>query len=101
MEVEELKKEPDHSNKIAIMTQREDIEQKKMDKVLLKEINEMENLAGPGATNAKLVHDKILRTLNSLRKLTRENNRVKNDREKMENSIEESKKSIETSLKKK
>ena len=36
---------------------------KKLDKILKKEREEMENVAGTGATNTRLVYDKIVKTL--------------------------------------
>lgn len=48
-----------------------------MDKIIKKENNEFENIAGPGATNSKVVHDKILRTLNNVRNITKQYNQIK------------------------
>jgi hypothetical protein len=45
------------------MAIRENAEYQKMEKIFKKEFNDVENLSGPGATNAKLCHDKILRVL--------------------------------------
>jgi len=36
---------------------------RKLDKILKKEREEMENVAGTGAANARLVYDKILKSL--------------------------------------
>jgi hypothetical protein len=41
-----------------------------LDKIIKKEREDFENVGGSGATNAKLVHDKILRTIANMRKVS-------------------------------
>jgi len=52
---------------------------KKLEKILKKEREDFENIGGPGATNVKMVHDKILRTLTNVRKVTKEYNKIKDE----------------------
>ena len=53
------------------LKKREQDEFKKLEKILKKERNDFEDVSGPGA-NAKQVHDKIVRTLNNMRKISKE-----------------------------
>jgi hypothetical protein len=46
--------------------------------MLRKEREDMENIGGPGASNAKIVFDKFMRTLGSLKVLTKELNKQRN-----------------------
>lgn len=48
-----------------------------MEKILKKEANEFEDVAGTGASNAKLVYDKIIRTLKTLRNVSGEYQKLK------------------------
>jgi len=54
------------------LTKRDADENKKLDKIIKKVSNDFEDIAGPGASNAKLVHDKLVRILGDMRKVTRE-----------------------------
>ena len=46
--------------------------------MLRKEREDIENIGGPGASNAKIVFDKFMRTLGSLKVLTKELNKQRN-----------------------
>jgi hypothetical protein len=54
------------------LAKREVDELKKLEKVIKRENNEFENIAGPGSTNAKVVYDKINRTLQGSRNITKQ-----------------------------
>lgn len=83
------------------MNKRELEELKKLDKIIKKDKNEMEDVAGPGAQNIKVVNEKIIRTITNMRKMTKEHNRIVNDREKLSDEIQKSKDTVTSSLKKK
>lgn len=59
------------------LAKREVDELKKLEKVLKRENNEFENIAGPGATNAKVVYDKMMRTLQGSRNITKQYQTIK------------------------
>ena len=96
-----MSREPDNTEKDKIVTKRVNEELKNLDKIMKKETNDMEDLAGPGATNAKAVYDRAMKTLNNMRKITKEHNRIKHDREHCTTELSESKKAIEGCIKKK
>lgn len=50
---------------------------KKLEKIIKKEKNDFEDVAGTGSTNVKLVYDKMLRTLANMRKVSKEYHKVK------------------------
>ena len=66
-----------------------------------KELNDMEDLSGPGSSNAKAVFDRAMRTLTNMRKISKEHNRITHDRQHRTTEIESSKKAIEQCLKQK
>jgi chromosome segregation ATPase len=66
----------------------------KLEKIIKKEHNEFENVAGAGATNVKLVHSKMVKTLKMMKKMTEENNRIVKTREDLQAQIDESKSNI-------
>ena len=49
---------------------------KKLEKIIKKEKNDFEDCSGAGASNVKLVYDKMMRTLTNMRKVTKEYNKV-------------------------
>ena len=49
---------------------------KKLEKILKKEREDFENIGGPGATNVKMVNDKIQRTIANIRKVAKEYNKI-------------------------
>jgi hypothetical protein len=59
------------------LAKREVDELKKLEKVIKRENNEFENIAGPGSTNAKVVYDKINRTLQGSRNITKQYQQIK------------------------
>lgn len=83
------------------MKTQEDIESKKLEKMIKKEKEDMENLTGPGASNAKMVFDKFNRTLTGLKALTKELNKQRNQHSLVSADIASQKLVIENSLKKK
>ena len=50
-------------------------EAKKLDKIMKKEQNEFEDLTGTGASNVKMVYDKLIRTLRASKQVTKEANK--------------------------
>lgn len=56
-------------------------ELKKFEKVLKKEKNDMEELRY--CSNIKQVHDKIIKTITNMRKMTKENNKIIRNRQKL------------------
>jgi len=67
---------PDVDHKEKLLAKREADEFKKLEKIIKKERNDFEDVAGPGASNVKMVHDKITRTLNNIRKVTKEYTKI-------------------------
>lgn len=74
-----MTREPDNSEKLKQLQKREVDELKKLDKIIKKERNDFEDIAGPGCTNAKLVHDKIFRTIANMRKVSKTYNDTKRE----------------------
>ena len=81
------------------MDEREQIEIKKFEKTLKKEREKMEDIAQ--GSNSKVVFDHILRTLVNMRKLTKEKNRIQNDRDKESDLMAEQRALIVKHVKKK
>lgn len=96
-----LTQEPDNVEKKRQLAKREGEEMKKLEKIIKKETNEFENVSGPGATNAKMVHDKILRTIANMRKVSSEHHKTKNENQVFLDKIAENKGDLEKALKKK
>lgn len=67
---DKIDEDPGIEEKQVKLKEREETEFKKLDKIIRKEKEDFENIGGPGCTNAKLVHDKILRTIANMRKVT-------------------------------
>ena len=61
----------DNSDKEKKLKDREFNEMKNVDKIIKKEKNDFENVAGPGCSNAKFVFDKIMRTIQNTRKVSK------------------------------
>ena len=96
-----LSREPDNLDKRRQLAKREQDEVKKLDKIIKKEKNDFEDVAGPGCSNAKLVHDKILRTIGNMRKVSKQYSDTKQENQVFVDKIEENKKTVEKFLKKK
>ena len=58
-EEDALNEDPEIEDKQKFMQKREAEEFKKLEKIIKKERNDFEDVAGTGATNAKLVYNKI------------------------------------------
>ena len=58
------------------MEKREADELKKLEKIIKKEKNDFEDVSSTGSTNVKLVYDKLMRTIGSMRKVSKEYNKV-------------------------
>jgi hypothetical protein len=101
LEEESLNRKVDNSAKQSQLAKREQDELKKLDKIIKKEQNDFEDIAGPGATNAKMVHDKILRTITNMRKVSSQHNNTKNENQIFVDKIEENKSIVEKQMKKK
>lgn len=89
-----LTQEPDNVEKRRQLAKREGDEIKKLEKIIKKETNEFENVAGPGATNAKLVHDKILRTIANMRKVSTQHHSTKQENQGFLDKIAENKEEL-------
>jgi len=50
-------------------------EVKKLEKLMKKEQNEFEDLTGTGASNVKMVYDKLMKTLKNSKSVTKEANK--------------------------
>lgn len=59
-----------------ILEKKTNDEKKTLEKIMKKESNEFEDLTGTGATNVKMVYDKLWRTLKNSRSVTKEANKV-------------------------
>lgn len=89
-----LTQEPDNVEKRRQLAKREGDEIKKLEKIIKKVTNEFENVAGPGATNAKLVHDKILRTIANMRKVSTQHHSTKQENQGFLDKIAENKEEL-------
>lgn len=98
---DKINEDPGIEEKQVKLKEREDMEMKKLDKIIKKEKEDFENIGGAGCTNAKLVHDRILRTIANMRKVTAQKQEVKKNALANLKSIEESKMQIESTIKKK
>ena len=98
---ERIDEDPGIEEKQVKLKEREETEMKKLDKIIRKEKEDFENIGGPGSTNAKLVHDKILRTIANMRKVTSQHQEIRKNADSNQKSIDESKKQIESTKKKK
>ena len=79
IEEDKLNDELEMEDKDKMLAKREADEQKKLEKIIKKVSNDFDDIAGPGASNAKLVYDKLIRTLGDMRKVTRESSKIKKD----------------------
>ena len=59
-----------------ILEKKTNDEKKTLEKIMKKESNEFEDLTGTGATNVKMVYDKLWKTLKNSRSVTKEANKV-------------------------
>lgn len=66
-EENKLEEEMDLTEGNKILDKKTAEENKKLEKIIKKEMNEFEDLTGTGATNVKIVYDKIMRTLKNSR----------------------------------
>ena len=84
-----------------ILEKKTNDEKKTLEKIMKKETNEFEDLTGTGATNVKMVYDKLLRTLKNSRSVTKEANKICREAKDIEEAIIESKLSIQKNIKNK
>lgn len=68
-EEECLTVDPEIEPKKEYWAKKEAEEIKKLDKLIKKEKNDFEDIASTGASNVKQVHDRVVRTLNQIRKI--------------------------------
>ena len=101
IEEDALTRDPDNIDKRRQLAKREGDEVKKLEKIIKKEQNDFENVAGPGCTNAKLVHDKILRTIANMRKVSQQHHTTKNEDQVFLDKIQGNKDDLSKKLKKK
>jgi len=84
-----------------ILEKKTNDELKKLEKLMKKEQNEFEDLTGTGASNVKMVYDKLLRTLKNSKSVTKEANKVSKEAKDLEETMVESKANIQSCIKKK
>ena len=82
------------------LKKREVDELKKLEKILKKDRNDFEEISGPGA-NVKQVHDRIVKTINNMRKVSKELAKVKKDGAGYAANVEMYKANTVSSIKKK
>lgn len=74
---------------------------RKLEKLVKKENEQFEDLTSTGAANAKQVHDKIVRTLETSKKVRRDFIKIQKEHNEILKDIQNSKSTIEMSIKKK
>jgi superfamily II helicase len=74
-------------------------EAKKLEKIVKKEQNEFEDLTGTGASNTKIVYDKLIRTLRASRQVTKEANKQAKEYADITIGISDNKENIKKNVK--
>ena len=100
-EEERLDEDMDLTEGNKILEKKTNDEKKTLEKIMKKETNEFEDLTGTGASNVKMVYDKLLRTLKNSRSVTKEANKICREAKDIEEAIIESKLSIQKNIKNK
>lgn len=77
LEEESLSIDPEIEQKKEVWAKREADEVKKLDKLIKKERNDFEDISSTGSTNVKQVHDRIMKTLNQVRKINNQYYQIK------------------------
>merc|ERR1712167_173828 len=84
-----------------VWAKREADEVKKLDKLIKKEKNDFEDISSAGATNVKQVHDRIVKTLNQVRKINNQYYQIKKSSDDYAAIATDKEKAVEASIKKK
>jgi len=74
-----LNEDPEVESKKDVWDKRQAEEMKKLEKLIKKEKNDFEDISGTGATNTKQVHDRIVKTLNTIRKINNQYYQIKKE----------------------
>ena len=61
--------DPEIEAKREVWAKKEAEEVKKLEKLIKKEKNDFEDISSTGSTNVKQVHDRVVKTLNQIRKI--------------------------------
>lgn len=69
--------DPELEPKKEVWGKREADELKKLEKLIKKEKNDFEDISSAGATNTKQVHDRIVKTINQVRKINNQYYQIK------------------------
>lgn len=93
--------DPEVDSKKDVWAKREADELKKLEKLIKKEKNDFEDISGTGATNCKVVHDKIMKTLSTIRKLNTQYFTIKKESDKYGIVVAEQVSLVDSNLKKK
>ena len=72
-----------------------------MDKIIKKEKNDFEDVSSTGSTNVKVVYDKLMRTITSMRKVSKEYNKVMLESSNYKSQADEYQAQIDKNMKKK
>ena len=100
-EEDQLNNEPDMDGGEEQLKKKEAEEIKKLEKMVKKENEQFEDLTSTGAANAKQVHDKIVRTLETSKKVKKEYCKIQKEHGDIKKDIESSKATMDASIKKK
>ena len=100
-EAECLYVDPEIEQKKEHWAKKEAEELKKLEKLIKKERNDFEDISSAGATNVKQVHDRVVKTLNQIRKINNQYYQVKQSMETYSQTSADNQKAVEGSLKKK
>jgi len=74
---------------------------KKLEKLIKKEKNDFEDISGTGATNTKQVHDRIVKTLNTIRKINNQYYQIKKESDDYAKVVKDQQGAVESALKRK
>ena len=74
-----MNEDPEVESKKDVWDNRQAKKKKKLEKLIKKEKNDFEDISGTGATNTKQVHDRIVKTLNTIRKINNQYYQIKKE----------------------
>ena len=100
-EEECLHVDPEIDQKKEVWAKKEAEEVKKLEKLIKKERNDFEDISSTGAQNVKQVHDRVVKTLNQIRKINNQYYQVKQSKDNYATISADNQKAVESSLKKK
>ena len=74
---------------------------KKLEKLIKKERNDFEDISSTGSTNVKQVHDRLVKTLNTIRKINNQYYQVKKESDDYAKVVKDQEAAVESALKRK